>query len=199
MFVLGLTGSIGMGKSTTAGFFADAGVPVYDADAAVHALYEGEAVAPIEAAFPGSIRDGRIDREELARRVLGDQKALERLEAIVHPLVRKAQAKFLQDAEATGALVAVVDIPLLFETRGEENVDAVVVVSAPAEVQRARVLARPGMSAERLDAILAKQMPDAEKRQRADFIVDTSRGFDEARAQVDAILDVIAKMAPKRN
>jgi dephospho-CoA kinase len=199
MFVLGLTGSIGMGKSTTAGFFAEAGVPVYDADAAVHALYEGEAVAPIEAAFPGSTRDGKVDREELARRVLGDPQALERLEAIVHPLVRQAQANFLQHAEATGALVAVVDIPLLFETGGEQRVDAVVVVSAPADVQRARVLARPGMSAERFDAILAKQMPDAEKRRRAEFIVDTSRGFDEARAQVHAILDVIAKMSTQRN
>ena len=177
MFVIALTGSIGMGKSTTAGFFADAGVPVYDADAAVHALYEGEAVAPIEAAFPGTTRDGKVDREELAKRVLGNPQALQRLEAIVHPLVRQAQAKFLREAEAQGA--------------------AVVVVSAPAEVQRARVLGRPGMSAERFDAILAKQMPDAEKRRRADFVVDTSRSFDDARAQVHAILEAVAKM-PKR-
>jgi dephospho-CoA kinase len=198
MFVLGLTGSIGMGKSTTASFFAEAGVPVYDADAAVHALYEGKAVAPIEAAFPGTTRDGMVDREELARRVLGDPAALKRLEAIVHPLVRQAQADFIREAQASGAKVAVVDIPLLFETKGEERLDAVLVVSAPADVQRARVLARPGMSAERLDAILAKQMPDAEKRRRADFVVDTSRGFDDARAQVHAILDAVAKMPRKR-
>ncbi len=198
MFVIALTGSIGMGKSTTAGFFADAGVPVYDADAAVHALYEGEAVAPIEAAFPGTTRDGKVDREELAKRVLGDPQALQRLEAIVHPLVRQAQAKFLREAEAQGAEVVVIDIPLLFETKGEERADAVVVVSAPADVQRARVLGRPGMSAERFDAILGKQMPDAEKRRRADFVVDTSRSFEDARAQVHAILEAVAKMPKKR-
>ena len=198
MFVIALTGSIGMGKSTTAGFFADAGVPVYDADAAVHALYEGEAVAPIEAAFPGTTRDGKVDREELAKRVLGNPQALQRLEAIVHPLVRQAQAKFLREAEAQGAEVVVIDIPLLFETKGEERADAVVVVSAPADVQRARVLGRPGMSAERFDAILAKQMPDAEKRWRADFVVDTSRSFEDARAQVHAILEAVAKMPKKR-
>jgi len=197
MFVIGLTGSIGMGKSTTAGFFADAGVPVYDADAAVHALYEGEAVAPIEAAFPGTTRDGKVDRDALGKRVLENPEALKRLEAIVHPLVRQAQARFLREAEAQGTAIVVVDIPLLFETKGEERVDAVVVVSAPPDVQRARVLARPGMSAERFDAILTKQMPDAEKRRRADFVVDTSGGFEDARAQVHAILAAVAKM-PKR-
>jgi len=188
MLVLGLTGSIGMGKSTTARFFAEEGVPVLDADAVVHALYDGEAVAAIEAAFPGTSKDGRVDRGELSRRVVGDPAALKRLESIVHPLVRVAQARFLADAERSGALVAVLDVPLLFETGGDQRVDAVVVVSAPADVQRARTLDRAGMTAEKFDALMQKQMPDAEKRRRADFIVDTSQSFDSARAQVRAIL-----------
>jgi dephospho-CoA kinase len=188
MLVLGLTGSIGMGKSTTARFFAEEGVPVLDADAVVHALYDGEAVAAIEAAFPGTSKDGRIDREELSRRVVGDPAALKRLESIVHPLVRAAQARFLADAKRSGAPVAVLDVPLLFETGGDQRVDAVVVVSAPADVQRARTLDRAGMTAEKFDALMQKQMPDAEKRRRADFIVDTSQSFDSARAQVRAIL-----------
>ncbi|MGB8485148.1 MAG: dephospho-CoA kinase, partial [Xanthobacteraceae bacterium] len=175
MLVLGLTGSIGMGKSTTARFFAEEGVPVLDADAVVHALYDGEAVAAIEAAFPGTSKDGRIDREELSRRVVGDPAALKRLESIVHPLVRAAQARFLADAERSGAPVAVLDVPLLFETGGDQRVDAVVVVSAPADVHRARTLDRAGMTAEKFDALMQKQMPDAEKRRRADFIVDTSQ------------------------
>jgi dephospho-CoA kinase len=191
MLVLGLTGSIGMGKSTTARFFAEEGVPVLDADAVVHALYDGEAVAAIEAAFPGTSKDGRIDREELSRRVVGDPAALKRLESIVHPLVRAAQARFLADAERSGAPVAVLDVPLLFETGGDQRVDAVVVVSAPADVQRARTLDRAGMSAEKFDALMQKQMPDAEKRRRADFIVDTSLSFDSARAQVRAILAAV--------
>jgi dephospho-CoA kinase len=197
MFVLGLTGSVGMGKSTTAQFFAEAGVPVHDADAVVHRAYEGEAVPAVEAAFPGTTADGKVDRAKLAARVLGDDAALKRLEAIVHPLVRAAEERFMAQAERSGAKVAVLDIPLLFETGGDRRVDAVVVVSAPEEVQRARVLMRPGMTEAKLDAILAKQMPDAEKRRRADFVVDTSQGFDAARTQVRAILDAVATM-PKR-
>ena len=197
MFILGLTGSLGMGKSTTARFFIEEGVPVHDADAVVHRLYEGEAVAAIEAAFPGTTADGKVDRNKLAARVLGDHAALKRLEAIVHPLVHEAERRLLAEAEARGEKVAVLDIPLLFETGGDARVDAVVVVSAPAEVQHSRVLQRPGMTMEKLEAILAKQMPDAEKRRRADFIVDTSQGLDPARAQVRAILAAIATM-PKR-
>jgi dephospho-CoA kinase len=197
MFILGLTGSLGMGKSTTARFFAEEGVPVHDADEVVHRLYEGEAAAAIEAAFPGTTANGKVDREELAARVLGDRAALKRLEAIVHPLVQQAEQHLLAEAEARGETVAVLDIPLLFETGGEERVDAVVVVSAPPEVQRSRALERPGMTVDKLDAILAKQMPDEEKRRRADFVVDTSRGFEAARAEVRAILKAIATM-PKR-
>ena len=198
MFILGLTGSLGMGKSTTARLFAEEGVPVHDADAVVHRLYEGEAAAAIEAAFPGTTADGKVDREELAARVLGDRVALKRLEAIVHPLVQQAEQRLLAEAEARGEKVAVLDIPLLFETGGEERVDAVVVVSAPPEVQRSRALERPGMTVDKLDAILAKQMPDEEKRRRADFVVDTSRGFEAARAEVRAILKAIATMPTRR-
>jgi dephospho-CoA kinase len=198
MFVLGLTGSLGMGKSTTARFFAEEGVPVHDADAVVHRLYDGEAAAAIEAAFPGTTTAGKVDREKLAARVLGDVGALTRLEAIVHPLVQEAERRLLAEAEARGEKVAVLDIPLLFETGGEERVDAVVVVSAPADVQRARTLERPGMTVDKLDAILARQMPDHEKRRRADFVVDTSRGFEAARAEVRAILDAVATMPTRR-
>jgi dephospho-CoA kinase len=196
--VLGLTGSIGMGKSTTARFFVEAGVPVHDADAVVHQLYEGEAVPAIEAAFPGTTADGRVDRTRLSERVVGDDAAMRRLEGIVHPLVRAAEERFLAAAEARGAPVAVLDIPLLFETGGDTRVDAVVVVSAPADVQRARALERPGMTEQKFTAIAAKQMPDAEKRRRADFVVDSSRGFDSARAQVRAILDAVAIMPRRR-
>jgi len=198
MFVLGLTGSIGMGKSTTARFFSEAGVPVHDADATVHRLYEGAAVPVIEAAFPGTTGDRKVDRDKLAKRVLGDAAALERLEAIVHPLVRAAEQAFLANAEAAGASVAVLDIPLLFETGGQDRVDAVVVVSAPADVQRARAFERPGMTENKFDAILAKQTPDEEKRRRADFVVDTSKGFDAARAEVDAILRAVATLPRRR-
>jgi dephospho-CoA kinase len=197
MFVLGLTGSVGMGKSTTAKFFAEEGVPVHDADAVVHRLYEGEAVPLIEAAFPGTTVDGKVDRTKLSERVLGDPAAMRKLEAIVHPLVREAEERFLAEAERNGAEVAVLDIPLLFETGGDRRCDAVVVVSAPAEVQRRRVLERPGMTEEKLEALLAKQLPDAEKRARADFIVDSGQGFEAARAQVREILRKIASM-PKR-
>jgi dephospho-CoA kinase len=199
MLVLGLTGSIGMGKTTTARFFAEEGVPVLDADAVVHELYGGEAVAAIETAFPGTSKDGRIDRAELSRRVVDDPAALNQLEAIVHPLVRAAQARFLADAERSGAPVAVLDVPLLFETGGDRRVDAVVVVSAPAEVQRERTLDRAGMTAEKFDALLRKQMPDAEKRHRADFIVDTSKSFDSARAQVRAILASLGEIRRRRD
>ena len=197
MFILGLTGSLGMGKSKTAGFFAEAGVPVHDADVAVHRLYEGEAVAAIEAAFPGTTSGGRVDRTRLAERVLGDADALQRLETIVHPLVRASEERFLADAKAKGAKIVLLDIPLLFETGGDRRVDAVVVVSAPPELQRARVLKRPGMTEEKFETILARQMPDAEKRPRADFVVDSSGEFDATRAQVRAIIDAVAKM-PKR-
>jgi len=198
MFILGLTGSLGMGKSTTARFFAEEGVPVHDADTVVHRLYEGEAAAAIEAAFPGTTAGGKVDRAELAARVLGDSGALKRLETIIHPLVQEAERRLLAEADARGEEVAVLDIPLLFETGGEERVDAVVVVSAPPEVQRSRALERPGMTVDKLDAILAKQMPDAEKRRRADFVVDTSHGLEAARAQVRAILKAIARMPRRR-
>lgn len=188
MVVLGLTGSIGMGKSTTAAMFRDAGVPVFDADAAVHALYRGGAVAAVEAAFPGVTRDGAVDRELLRRRVLDDAAALRRLEGIVHPLVQAERAAFLSAAEAGGARLAVLDVPLLYETGGDRQVDAVAVVTAPEAVQKARVLARPGMTEARLSAILARQVPDAEKRRRARFVIDTGAGIEPARAAVRAVV-----------
>ena len=190
MKVIGLTGSIGMGKSTTAAMFREAGVPVYDADAAVHDLYDvgGGAVGPVGEAFPGVVKDGRIDREALREAVLGKPEALKRLNGIVHPLVGRDRVAFFERAQEEGADVVVLDIPLLFETGGHANVDAVVVVSAPPEMQRERVLARPGMTPDRLDAILAQQMADAEKRARAHFVVDTSRGLEPAREQVHAII-----------
>ena len=197
MFVIGLTGSIAMGKSTTARLFAEEGVPVHDADSAVHRLYEAEATPLIETAFPGTTTGGRVDREKLAQRVLGDTAAIKKLETIVHPLVRKAEERFLAEAERKGAGVAVLDIPLLFETGGDKRCDAVVVVSAPFDVQRSRAFERPGMTEKKFSAILAKQMPDADKRARGDFVVDTSKGFDTARAQVRDILARVATM-PKR-
>ena len=199
MFVLGLTGSLGMGKSTTAGFFAELGVPVHDADATVHRLYKAEAVAPIEAAFPGTTVNGEVDREKLAKRVLDDPAAIKKLEGIVHPLVRAAEEHFLTEAERKNARVAVLDIPLLFETGGDRHCDAVVVVSAPEDVQHARIFERPGMTAQKFSAIAANQMPDAEKRKRADFVVDTSKGFDAARAQVREILARVATMPNRRH
>ena len=197
MFILGLTGSLGMGKSATAKMFAEEGVPVHDADAVVHRLYEAEATPLIEAAFPGTTAGGQVDRDTLGRRVLGDVSAVKTLEAIVHPLVREAEERFLAEAERKGATVAVLDIPLLFETDSDKRCDAVVVVSAPSDVQRERAFERPGMSEQKFSAILAKQMPDADKRARADFVVDTSKGFDAARIQVRDILAHIATM-PKR-
>ena len=193
-FVLCLTGSLGMGKSRTASFFAEEGVPVYDSDAAVHALYEGEAAPLIERAFPGSTVGGKVDRQKLASMVVGDAAALARLEAIVHPLVAAGREEFLARAESRGASVVVVDVPLLFETGSERGCDAVVVVSAPAAVQKKRAFERPGMTDEKFNALVAKQLPDAEKRRRADFIVDSSQSFDHARAQVRDILRAVAKM-----
>ncbi|MDR7223596.1 dephospho-CoA kinase [Aminobacter aminovorans] len=188
MIVLGLTGSIGMGKSTTAKMFTDAGVPVHDSDEAVHRLYAGQAAPLIEAAFPGTVKDGVVDRTELSRHVLGDAAALKKLEGIIHPLVRADANAFLERNRAAGAPIAVLDIPLLFETNGRGRVDKVVVVTAPADVQRQRVLARLGMTEQKFEAILAKQVPDAEKRKLADYIVDTGNGLDPARAAVQAII-----------
>lgn len=197
MFILGLTGSLGMGKSATAKMFAEEGVPVHDADAAVHQLYQSEATPLIEAAFPGTTAGGKVNRDKLAQRVLGDSAAIKKLEAIVHPLVRNAEERFLSEAERKGATVALLDIPLLFETGGDKRCDAVVVVSAPPDVQRARAFERPGMTERKFATLLAKQMRDADKRAMADFVVDTSKGFDAARAQVRDILARVVTM-PKR-
>jgi dephospho-CoA kinase len=199
MIILGLTGSIGMGKSTTATLFAEAGVPVYDADATVHMLYEGEAVSAIEAAFPGTTVDGKVDRNKLSARVVHDPAAIKRLEQIVHPMLGASRQKFLDDAERSGAAVAVVDVPLLFETGGEKRVDAVVVVTTTPELQRQRILARDNMTSEKLDAILARQLPDAEKRRRADFVVDTSDGLDPVRLRIRDILNEAVKMPRRRS
>jgi dephospho-CoA kinase len=198
MLILGLTGSIGMGKSTTAKLFAEAGVPVYDADAAVHEIYEGEAAPAIEAAFPGTTADGKVDRVKLSAKVLHNPAAIKQLEQIVHPMLGASRQKFLDDAERSGAPVAVVDVPLLFETGGEKRVDAVVVVTTTAEVQRERILARDNMTGEKLDAILARQLPDAEKRKRADFVVDTSDGLDPVRVRIRDILAEVVKMPRRR-
>jgi dephospho-CoA kinase len=198
MKILGLTGSIGMGKSTTANLFAEAGVPVYDADATVHRIYQGEAAPVIEAAFPGTTVDGRVDRGRLSASVVHDPAAIRRLEQIVHPMLRSHHQQFLDDAERSGAPVAVVDVPLLFETGGDARVDAVVVVTTSPDIQRQRILARGTMTEEALDALLARQMPDAEKRERADFVVDTSYGLDPVRDQIRDILDRVVKMPRRR-
>lgn len=196
MIVLGLTGSIGMGKSTTATLFAEVGVPVYDADAAVHRLYESEAAPAIEAAFPGTTAHGKVDRNKLSARVVHDSAAMRKLEEIVHPMLGASRQKFLNDAEQSGAPVAVVDVPLLFETGGEKRVDAVVVVTTTAELQRERILTRSNMTEEKLAALLARQMPDAEKRKRAHFVVDTSHGLDPVRARIKDILAEAVKLKP---
>jgi dephospho-CoA kinase len=198
MIILGLTGSIGMGKSTTAKLFAEAGVPVYDADATVHRLYEGEAAPAIEAAFPGTTANGKVDRNRLSAQVVHDPAAIKRLESIVHPMLGASRQKFLHEAEQSGAPVAVVDVPLLYETGGETRVDAVVVVTTTPEIQRERILTRDNMTGEKLDAILARQLPDAEKRKRADFVVDTSHGLDPVRARIRDILKEAAKMPQRR-
>lgn len=199
MIVLGLTGSIGMGKSTTAKLFMEAGVPVYDADATVHKIYEGEAAPLIEAAFPGTTANGKVDRQKLSARVVHDAAAMKQLEGIVHPLLRSHHQKFLDDAERSGVPVALVDVPLLYETGGEKRVDAVVVVTTSPEVQRARILARDNMDEAKLDAILARQLPDAEKRKRADFVVDTSHGLDPVRDRIRDILVEAAKLPQRRS
>ncbi|WP_454761934.1 dephospho-CoA kinase [Caulobacter segnis] len=193
MLILGLTGSIGMGKSTTSTMFQAEGVPVYDSDAAVHALYAtgGAAVAPVEEAFSGVVVNGAIDRAKLSAQVVGNSEALAKLEAIVHPLVGAHRIGFFETAQAEGHEIVVLDIPLLFETGGEKKVDKVVVVSAPVDVQRARVLARPEMTPEKFEAILARQTPDAEKRARADFVIETGQGLDHARAQVRDLLTLL--------
>jgi len=195
MIVLGLTGSIGMGKSTTAKLFAEAGVPVYDADATVHLIYEGEAAPAIEAAFPGATVGGKVDRKKLSTRVVNDPAAMKQLEQIVHPMLRAYHQKFLDEAEKSGAPIVVVDIPLLFETGGEKRVDAVLVVTTTPEIQRQRILARNDMTPEKLEAILARQLPDAEKRRRADFVVDTSNGLGPVRDQIRDILDQAVKIS----
>ena len=198
MIILGLTGSIGMGKSTTAKLFEEAGVPVYDADASVHRLYEGEAAPAIEAAFPGTTVDGKVDRNRLSAKVVHDAAAMKQLEQIVHPMLGASRQKFFDDAERSGAPVVVVDVPLLFETGGEKRVDAVVVVTTTPEIQRERILARDNMTGEKLDAILARQLTDAEKRKRADFVVDTSHGLDPVRLRIRDILNQAAKMPRRR-
>lgn len=195
MIVLGLTGSIGMGKSTTAKMFAEAGVPVHDSDETVHRLYAGAAAPLVEKAFPGTVADGVVDRTALGRQVIGNPQALKKLESIIHPLVRADADAFLERHRAAGAALAVLDIPLLFETGGRERVDKVVVVSAPAEIQRERVLARPGMSEEKFAKILASQVPDAEKRRQADFIVETGQGLEAAREAVAAIIATLTEQA----
>jgi dephospho-CoA kinase len=198
MRILGLTGSIGMGKSTTAKLFVEAGVPVYDADAAVHKIYEGEAAPAIEAAFPGTTVGGKVDRAKLSAKVVQDPAAIKQLEGIVHPMLGASRQKFLDEAERSGAPVVVMDIPLLFETGGEKRVDAVVVVSTDAATQRERILARGTMTNEALDAILARQLPDAEKRKRADFVVDTSHGLEPVRTAIRDILAEVVKMPQRR-
>jgi dephospho-CoA kinase len=197
-FILGLTGSIGMGKSTTSAMFRARGIPVHDADAAVHALYRGRAVAPIAAAFPGVVVASAVDRARLSAAVVGQPEKLRALEALIHPLVREDEVAFVKRCRTAGEDIAVLDIPLLLETGGESRCDAVVVITAPAEVQRARVLARPEMTAAKLDAILARQMPDAEKRRRAHFLVDTSRGLLAAERQVGSILLALAGRPGRR-
>jgi dephospho-CoA kinase len=203
VILLGLTGSIGMGKSTTAAVFRELGVPVYDADAEVHASYArgGACVGPVGEAFPGVVKDGAIDREALRQRVLGKPEELKRLNGVVHPIIGALRRTFFADAEAAGADLAVLDIPLLFEGGGERGLDAVAVVTAPLEMQRERVLQRAGMTEERLEAILAHQMPDAEKRARADFVIDTSNGHDPVRRQVEEILEIMRdpQRRPKRD
>ena len=192
MRVIGLTGSIGMGKSTTAAMFARRGVPVHSADATVHRLYSGEAVTLIEAAFPGVTADSAVDRARLAERVVDDSAALVRLEAIVHPLVRQNEEAFLAKAWAGGRRLVVVDVPLLFETGATERFDVIVVVSADPKIQRERVLARPGMTEEKFARLLSRQTPDSEKRRRAHFVVDSGRGLAPAERDVDAMLKALA-------
>ncbi|MEC9347581.1 MAG: dephospho-CoA kinase [Pseudomonadota bacterium] len=200
MFRVALTGSIGMGKSATAQMFRDLGVPVWDADAAVHEIYSpgGPAVAPVAERFPSAVVDGRVDRDRLSREVVGNDAAIRDLEKIVHPLVGEHRARFFDELVRAGETLAIVDVPLLFETGGEKNVDRVVVVSAPAHMQRERVLARPGMTAEKFEAILARQVADAVKRERAHHVVDTGVTLDETRAQVTELVEHLRALAAER-
>jgi dephospho-CoA kinase len=200
MLVLGLTGSLGMGKSTAAAMFARAGIPVFDADHTVHALYAtgGGAVKAVEAAFPGMTVDGAIDRVRLGRRVVGDATAFARLESIVHPLVREAEDAFRARAAEEGRRIALLDMPLLFEIHADSRVDAVVVVSTTPAHQRQRVLGRPGMTEQRFEALLARQVPDEEKRSRAHFIIDTGGALDDTERQIDELLHAVAGMAAGR-
>ncbi|MEM7301364.1 MAG: dephospho-CoA kinase [Pseudomonadota bacterium] len=191
MIVLGLTGSIGMGKSTTAQMFRDIGIPVHDADAVVHNLYAGRAAPMVEARFPGTVENGVVNRETLKAHVVGNDAAMKALETIVHPLVAQERDQFLEEARAKEAPFVIMDVPLLFETGGDARVDGVIVVTAPADVQRDRVLARPGMTEDQFEAILARQVPDADKRNRADFIIDTSLGMEAAREAVNEIATTI--------
>lgn len=188
MLIVGLTGSLGMGKSTAADYLRSKGIPVLDADAEVHRLYEGAAVAPIEAAFPGTTRDGKVDRAKLSAALVAEPSRFAELEAIVHPLVRDSERTFLRNEAGRGAPLAVLEIPLLFETGADALVDATIVVSATPELQRERLLRRENLSPKKLDSLLARQMPDAEKRARADFVVDTSGEISASQAQIDAIL-----------
>ena len=195
MIKAGLTGSIGMGKSTTANMFREAGVPVYDADATVHALYEGEATPLIEKAFPGTTKNDKVDRAILGSKVLGNPEAMKKLEAIVHPLVHEKEQDFLKEAKKSGSNLVILDIPLLFETGGKNRVDVIIVVSASEEEQRRRVLAREGMTEEKFEAILARQVPDAEKRKQADFVIDTGKGMQAANDQVKSIIEALSQKA----
>ncbi|ARO28032.1 dephospho-CoA kinase [Rhizobium sp. NXC14] len=191
MLKIGLTGSIGMGKSTVGKLFAEAGIPLNDSDAVVHDLYAGEAAPLVDAAFPGTMKDGAVDRQELGRQLALDSEGFKRLEAIVHPLVRKRETEFLERQQAAGAEMVLLDIPLLFETGAWERVDVIVVVSTDPQIQRQRVLARDDMTEEKFDMILSRQTPDAEKRRRADYLVDTSRSIAETRARV---LEIVAEL-----
>lgn len=191
MIVLGLTGSIGMGKSTTAMMFKDNGIAVHDADATVHRLYSGKAAPLVEAVFPGTTDVNGVDRAKLAKFVVGNEQQMKKLEAIIHPLVRREEEAFLTKAKTDGAKLVILDIPLLFETGGDKRVDGIVVVTAPYLVQSQRVLAREGMSKEKFAAILARQYPDEKKRQRADFVIDTSMGLESARNEVAAIIEQV--------
>ena len=193
MIVLGLTGSIGMGKSTTAAMFAGLGVPVHDADAKVHDLYRTDAVAPVAALFPEALADGVIDRKTLSAALARTPERFGELEAVIHPLVRAREKAFLDAQRRSGSPLVLLDIPLLFETGGAARVDKVVVVTCDPEIQRARVLARPGMTEEKFQLILSRQMPDAEKRRRADFLIDTGKGLEAARKQVEEIVEKLTE------
>lgn len=198
MIRIGLTGSIGMGKSTTAKLFAEQGVPVNDADQVVHELYAGSAVAAIESSFPGTAQNGVVNRTELSRQLALHPERFKELEAIIHPLVRERERAFLECQQSLGQDIVLLDIPLLFETGAENRVDVIVVVSCEADLQRQRVLARPGMTAEKFDLILSRQMPDSEKRKRADFVIDTGQGIEEARRQVTQVLKTIRLAANEK-